>query len=753
MNLFFNAKRQGGIVKFLLSILLLLALLGAAAASVGLTFFLREVSSQLPTTEEILSKQPSQATTILDRNGRVIAKLYEEDRTIVPLDRVSPWFIKAVLAAEDSEFYEHQGLSPSSIVRAMLVDLLHKKARQGGSTITQQLARNMFLSHEKKLSRKIKEAVLSLRLERVYTKDQILEMYVNTIYMGHGTYGIGSAAQVYFGKSPSDLTLSEASALAGLIAAPEYYSPIKNPSASKVRQRYVLNRMLELGWITAEQYKTAESAPLHLKGRRSSSSFQQEAPYFVSYILFKNLLPTYGTATIYRGGLTIQTTLDLDIQRSAERAFAKLRTEGALIALNPDTGEILAMVGGHNFEKSKFNRAVQAFRQPGSAFKPIVYTAAMENGYRPVDHLLDAPLSFPNGWAPKNYDGSYDGEVSIIDALARSLNTPAVRLAQVVGIKTIKDTARAMGITSPYLPDDLSIALGSTSVTPLEMASAFSCFANGGYRITPFAIKEIRTPSGEVLEKNGPQLERAISPESALEMRTLLEQVVLWGTGRSASVPGYQVFGKTGTTNDWGDAWFVGGVPGLVATVYAGNDNHKSLGPKATGGKVAAPIWKEFVQGVVRARKLPQRFQVPSGVNVEFVKLCKKTGFLASPSCPSAYLAIKSGQSPTAQCPLHGGSLSAANSDPNAPQLLLSPTDDDYTASRYAMRYGTPPATPATSSIGPNPAPVPTKVQKPQTTTAPAPNPSFNPYKVDPSPSNEVEKKYENLLKKYNISD
>ncbi|WP_416340850.1 transglycosylase domain-containing protein [Thermanaerovibrio acidaminovorans] len=746
--------RPGGVIKTLLSILLLTLLLTAAAASVGLTMFLKEVSADLPTTEEILSKQPSQATSILDRNGKLIAKLFQEDRTIVPLEKVSPWFIKSVLAAEDSDFYEHQGVSPTAILRAVLVDLIHRGARQGGSTITQQLSRNMFLSHEKRLSRKIKEAVLSLRLERVYTKDQILEMYVNTIYMGHGTYGIGSASQFYFGKSPSDLTLAEASTLAGLIAAPEYYSPIKNPTASKTRQRYVLGRMLELGWITAEQHREALSDHLSLKGKARRSRISSEAPYFVAYILFKNLLPTYGTDRVYRGGLTVHTTLDLDVQRAAERAFSKLKYEGALVALDPDTGEILAMVGGHDFERSKFNRVVQAFRQPGSAFKPIVYAAALESGYRGVDHLLDAPLNFPNGWSPKNYDGGYDGEVSMVDAVVRSLNTPVVRLAQIIGVKSVIDTARSMGITSPHLPNDLSIALGSTSVTPLEMAASFATFANGGYRISPFAIREVRTPAGDVLERNGPQLERGISPETAIEMRTLLEQVTIFGTGRPAAVPGYQTFGKTGTTNDWGDAWFVGGIPGLVAVVYAGNDDHRSLGAKATGGRIAAPVWRDFIEGVLKVRKLPQRFQIPSDVNVEFVRVCVKTGFLTAPGCKGAYIALKSGEAPTAQCPLHGGGVAAARSDPNGPQLILSPMDDDTTVGRYAMRYGAAQEQPRQGTSTEAPASPLSKPQKPAAAPpAPAPNPSFNPYRADPSPSNEVEKKYQQLLKKYNIDD
>lgn len=752
--------------------LLVISLVGAALGSVALTLFIQQASKTLPTPEEMLRHRPNLATTLYDRKGQVIARLFQENRTWVPLQQISPWMIKATLAAEDDSFYQHGGVRLTSILRAFWVDVSHQGTRQGGSTITQQLARNLFLSQEKTFQRKIKEAVLALRLEKVFTKDQILELYLNTIYFGHGAYGIGAAAQTYFGKPASKLSLSEASMLAGLIAAPEYYTPLRNPEKGMERQHYVLTRMSELGWIDEGTAEEAMRTPLtYRKGQISTLSFK-EAPYFVSYLLFKNLLPNYGADTVYRGGLRIDTTIDLDLQREAEKAIQKLPSEGAILALDPDTGEILAMVGGKDFETSKFNRAIQAFRQPGSAYKPIIYAAALCNGYRPVDHVLDAPITFSNGWAPQNYENKFNGEVTFIEALAHSYNTAAVRIAQVVGVGPIIDTSRRLGITTPYLPNDLSIALGSTSLTPLELGVAYCAFANNGYRVTPFGIRQISTPSGEVLEENGPVLANAIPPEVAVTMRSMLRQVVLWGTGRQAAVPGYDVFGKTGTTDDFSDAWFVGGVPGLVVVVYAGHDNHRPLGQNASGGVIAAPVWRAFVSKAVSILHLQPHFAIPPNINIEEVRVCRKTGFLATSSCPAAEIDIPAGTAPTASCPWHGGNGLLAKEDPNAPHLILSPNDEGG-AWQYDMK---PPQPAASGSSGGKPqqgtgASQPSvvgssskpalegqtfvAVKKPAANSSlqPAPTPNANPYKRDPSPATDVEKKYQELLKKYGISN
>ncbi|MDO9544905.1 MAG: PBP1A family penicillin-binding protein [Synergistaceae bacterium] len=748
-----QGKKKKSLINKIFSHIALFTAICAALLAVILAVFLKDMSQSLPTTEEILAHEPSLATIVYDRNEKVITRLFQENRNWVKLDVVSPWMVKAILAAEDDRFYDHSGIRPVSIFRAVLVDIFHRGARQGGSTITQQLARNLFLTKEKTIVRKAKEAILALRLERIYTKEQLLEMYLNTIYMGHGAYGIDSASKKYFGKAPGKLSITESAVLAGLVAAPETYSPFRNPSRSKTRKDYVLKRMLDLDWISKSDYDTSvNDVPKLVKREANRSNLSlKDSPHFVSYILFNKLLPNYGTEMVYRGGLKVHTTIDLDLQKKAEDLVSKMKYEGALVALDPNTGEILALVGGRDFDASKFNRATQAFRQPGSAFKPIVYATALENGYRAVDHLLDAPLIFPNGWKPGNYGSKYDGEVTLMDALARSINTVAVRLAQIDGVSRVVEMARRMGISTPHLPEDLSLALGTASVTPLEMCVAYSTFANNGYKIEPYGIKEIKGKSGESIEQNGPKLTNAISVTTAVTTRSMLEQVAMWGTGAKARIDGHQTFGKTGTTNDWTDAWFAGGIPGLVVVVYVGNDNHTPLGGKTTGTIAAVPVWKEFVSFAVKKLKLPADFVVPPDAGVESVRVCKKTGFLAAPGCPATNILLPAGHAPSSQCPWHGGSLSAARADENAPQLILAPIDDEMTHYRYAMK-GLPQqeSTEEESSV-PSPE-IPIAIKKTiDTEHAKVPNKTPDPYKKDTSEAINMEAKYQELLKRYNI--
>ena len=732
----------------------LVAAISAAVLAVFFVFFLKDISRSLPSNEEILGHEPSLTTTVYDRNDKVITRLFQENRNWVKLDAVSPWMVKAILAAEDDSFYDHSGIRPISIIRASIIDVFHRGAKQGGSTITQQLARNLFLTKEKTIVRKAKEAILALRLERIYTKDQILEMYLNTIYMGHGAYGIDSAAKKYFGKAPGQLSITESSVLAGLVAAPETYSPFRNPSSSKTRRNYVLKRMLDLDWISKSDYDNSINGGTKLIKREAnkSSLSLKDAPYFVSYILFNQLLPNYGTDKVYRGGMRVYTTIDIDLQKKAEELVSKMKHEGALIALDPNTGEILALVGGRDFDSSKFNRATQAFRQPGSAFKPIVYATALENGYRAVDHLLDAPLLFSNGWKPGNYGGKYDGEVTLMDALSRSINTVAVRLAQIDGVGRVVDMARRVGITTPHLPEDLSLALGTASVTPIEMCVAYSAFANNGYKIEPYGIKEIKGRSGESVEQNGPKMTNAMSLTTAITTRSMLEQVTLWGTGAKAKIEGYQTFGKTGTTNDWTDAWFAGGIPGLVVVVYVGNDNHTPLGGKTTGTIAAVPVWKEFVSFAVKKLKLPQTFILPPDAGVESIRVCKKTGFLAASGCPATNILVPSGHAPSSQCPWHGGSLSSARADENSPQLILAPVDDEMTRYKYAMRINPQAENPEETSAPIIDTPIETKktVDKEQTK---APDINASPYKEGTSEAVAMEAKYQELLKRYKITE
>ena len=744
-------KKPFSIIKGIFIALIFLLLASAALVSVLGIIMLQDITQDLPDLDKD-TPQPSLTSVVYDRKGRVIARLFEENRTWLNLDQMSPWATKAVLAAEDSEFYEHRGIRLTAILRALMIDISERRARHGGSTITQQVARMLFLSRERTLQRKASEAIIAMRMERKYTKDQILELYMNMAYFGHGAYGIGAASQVYFGKSASQLTLPEASMLAGVLPAPNLYTPVRHPEKASVRHDYVLTRMVDTGMITQGEKEQALGAKLSyvMKNETAKATFvMKDAPYFVSHILFKYLLPKYGRDTIYRGGLRIHTTIDLDVQEQAEKVISKMKHEGALVALDPETGEILALVGGRDFEKSKFNRAVQAYRQPGSSFKPIVYAAAMENGYRPVDHVIDAPLKFPNGWSPKNSDLKFSGEITLLDALSRSVNTIAVRLAQIVGVSAVREQAKMMGITTPYLPEDLSLALGSASLSPLEMAVAFSNFANNGYRVEPYGIKEILDNTGHPLEQNGASLTRAMSPEVAVEIRSMLMQAVSWGTGTRAAIPDYQTFGKTGTTNDFTDAWFIGGVPGLVTVVYIGNDNHKTLG-RAFGGTVAAPVWKEFVQQAVKTLNTPKTFTIPPGTGVEAVRVCRKTGFLASGGCSAAEILMPIGQAPAAKCPWHGGDAMAARNDPNAPQLVLAPIDDDVTMGEYQL------ASPwSTDSYPEEGGESGLLVKQPKTgePAADAPkDPNEQPYRNDPTPAVEVEKRFQELLKQYNIT-
>ena len=745
-------RREGSaIIKGFFMFILFLLLCFAAFASVIGVIVLQEINKDLP--DPKYAPTPSLTSVVYDRKGRVIARLFEENRTWVDLNKISPWTVKAILAAEDSEFYDHQGIRLQAIFRALFLDFQMGKARHGGSTITQQLARTIFLTRERTLQRKVSEAIIAIRMEKAFTKDQILEMYLNMAYFGHGAYGVAAAAQTYFGKAPSDLSLSESSMIAGVLPAPNSYTPIRHIDKAKTRQNYVLSRMVELGMISENEKDQAYNTELHYinKNKPNRATFiMKDAPYFVSHILFKYLLPKYGKDLVYRGGLKIHTTIDLDLQEQAEIILSKMKYEGALVALDPNTGEILALVGGRDFNKSKFNRATQAYRQPGSAFKPIVYATALENGERPVDHILDAPLSFPNGWSPQNSDGKYRGEITLTEALALSVNTAAIRLAQITGVGAVAEKAKSMGITTPYLPENLSLALGSCSLTPLEMGAAFCVFANNGYRVEPFGVREILNSKGESIEQTGPTLTNALAPETAVTIRSMLMQAVSWGTGTRAKLDGYQTFGKTGTSNEWIDAWFVGGAPDIVAVVYVGNDNHKSLGRVfgGFGGTVAAPVWKEFMQKAVKILGTPSSFVIPSGIGVEEVTICRKTGFRAAPGCPSANIMLPIGQSPEAICPWHGGSVTAARNDANAPQLILAPNDENIKARYQIQRAQSPGSTEKTET--------PDLELRDKTTEsvkeAPLPIPNEQPYKNDPAPASEIEKRYQELLKQYNIN-
>lgn len=731
-------KKKSSWMKQIFLLILTMMLLAIAGIVVAGTMFVMKVSSDLPTSEEMMTYRINLPSIIYDRNNVVIAKLFTENRNPLELKNISPWLVKAVLAAEDSDFYSHRGISITGIARALWVDIMQKfhggGGLQGGSTITQQLARNLFLSHERSIVRKVKEIIIAFRLEEIYSKDKILEMYLNTIYFGRGAWGIDTAAHTYFGKNASDLTVSEASILAGIIPAPNRYNPLTNLVSAKERQNYVLGRMGTLGWLDSAQIERTKKEELVFKHTPNKVEEFIRGHYFVSQVLFGELLPKYGAEKVYGGGMEIFTTVDIRLQEKAQEIMSAQKYQGALAAIEPSTGEVMALIGGKDYKQSKFNRATQAYRQPGSSFKPFIYGAAIDNGLRPSDHFIDDKLEFKSGkttWRPGNYDGKFHGEVTMLYALTKSLNTVPVRCIAYMGPEAAVDFARKTGMTSPYLPKDLSLALGSASVTPMEMALAFSVFANSGKRVEkPVMIREVRSWTGEVLEKNEYNFVQAISPETSWTILSMLFDAVTSGTGGRAKIPKVQVFGKTGTTNDFIDAWFIGGIPGLVASVYIGRDDNKTIGRGMTGGVVSAPPWKEFMAFASATLGLKPQFDPPSAsVNVSQVAVCRTTGFLSTGGCPSVSLYLKKGTAPTTKCPVHGGDGSYA--DAKAPRLIKIAQDGDFI-----------------SQYGEND----THLEVPFEPVQPKPLQDINqPPPVVTPPINSLEDKYQKLLKDYGI--
>jgi len=664
-------------------------ILTIALTTIACSIFIIHIAAKLPSIEEIKTHKINIPSIIYDRNNEIIAKLFTENRSIVELREISPWMIRAILAAEDANFHSHNGISIQGIARAILHNVQQKLygtgTIQGGSTITQQLARNLFLSQERSYLRKIKEMIISFRLESIYSKDQILEMYMNTIYFGRGAWGVDTASRTYFGKAASELNAAESAMLAGLIPAPNRYNPIDNITISKNRQSYVLNRMSSLGLISASRVQEAKSEELTFRHIPNIVHEYNRAPYFISWILFSELLPKYGAEKVYGGGLEIFTTVDVRLQDKAQEIIANLENQGAIAVIQPGTCEVLALVGGKDFNESKFNRATQAYRQPGSSFKPFVYGAAIDKGIRPSDHFMDGELRFRTGeneWVPTNYDGKYHGEVTMLYALTKSLNTVSVRCIAHIGTKTVLDFARNAGITTQHLPDDMTLALGSANLTPLEMAFAYSAFANSGKRSEkPIFIREVRSLKGDILEVNKPKTIQAIAPETSWTILSMLFDTITAGSGAQAKIPDVQVFGKTGTTNNFVDAWFIGGVPGLVASVYIGNDDNETLGGGMAAGTIAVPPWKEFMAFAIPTLGLNPKFDIPTAdMNVSSAGICRTSGFLSASGCPTVPLYLKMGTAPTTRCPKHGGTGSV--SDTKAPILIKISQDDTIKRTR-----------------------------------------------------------------------
>src|SRR5262245_9356804 len=676
------------------------------------------ITSDLPSINAAVEYQPPVTTQILADDGTVIGEFYSQKRYVVPFDRIPQHVRQAFIAAEDDAFYRHRGVDVTGIVRAGFNNIVAGGKVQGGSTITQQVVKSVLLSPQKSYERKLKEIILSLRLEQELSKDDILALYLNHIYLGSGTYGVAAASREYFGKDISEVSIAEAAMMAGLPQAPSRYSPYTHWPEAKARQRYVLSRMFEVGFIDRATRDAALNEPMSLASRKGSF---QAAPYFVEHVR-RVLEDRYGRTVLYELGMQVHTTVNLRLQDAAEKAlrqgieelaerlngfrdgfrnmepeereaylrlqaqaFKDVETpdpafsyeglvtavrgnsarvqvgpftgdlafradarqkppklqlndlirvrvideegpvrfeydpsptiEGAIVAIDQRPGVVKAMVGGYDFDRSHFNRVTQARRQPGSAFKPLVYAAAFDRNFTPATVIVDEPISFvDNGriWAPQNFEERFFGPTSLRTALTNSRNVVTVKLAERMGIKYLINYLPRFGIPGP-LPRNLSIALGTTEVTPLELADAFCTFANNGMRPAPIFITQVTDQQCQVLEETPPALAPAIPATTAYQITTILQDVVDRGTGKRAQGLDQPTAGKTGTTNDLGDAWFVGYTPQLLAAVWIGFDNKRPIGKKETGGKVAAPIWKAFMEKALEG--VPRGdFVVPDGL-------------------------------------------------------------------------------------------------------------------------------------------
>jgi len=605
--------------------LLLCFLLGAGVGLVLLAKF-----GTFPAFESVQEYQPSVSSKIFDRYNQVIGEIYLEKRTLAPYLKIPPQVVIAFVAAEDANFFQHRGVDFTAIARAAVKDLLGGSFAQGGSTITQQTVKNLFLTREKSIRRKLKELILAYRMERNMSKEEILYLYLNQIYLGEGAYGVEAASRTYFGKGVENLGLAEGAMLAGLPKAPSRYSPRTHPDLAKARQRYVLRRMVEAGFLPQMEADRAYAEKVVLA---PPSTFQSKAAYFLEQVRIY-MTEKYGTESLYQDGLRIYTTIDTRMQETAHDVLLEgIRAteeknkyeglQGAVLALDPHSGAVLAMVGGTDFAQSQFNRALQARRQPGSAFKPIIYAAALSSGKTLVSMTDDSPVEFERGeeelWKPRNYDGTFLGPIPLIEALAKSRNLATIRLLNEVGVESALRTAKALGIASP-IERNLSIALGSSGVTPLEMCTAYAAFANQGMRPTPFFVREVRDARGTILERTTPSAEQAIPPDTAYLMVRIMQEVIESGTGRAARGLGHHLAGKTGTTNENTDAWFIGYSPDLVAGVWVGFDTPAPLGDRQSAAVVALPIWARFMGRVLPL--FPNRnFPVPSGITFSRVDL------------------------------------------------------------------------------------------------------------------------------------
>ncbi|HYS42812.1 MAG TPA: PBP1A family penicillin-binding protein [Geobacteraceae bacterium] len=762
-------------------ILLKTAMFGAGIAVLALAGYFFYLMATLPKVDRLADYKPPIVSQVIGEDGSLVGEFYLERRTVVPVAKVPKKLIQAFVAAEDANFYQHSGIDYLGVLRAAVKNLISLRKKEGASTITQQVAKSMLLTPEKKFSRKLKEAILATRMEKRLSKDEILYIYLNQIYLGAGAYGVQLAAETYFAKDVDQLNLAEMAILAGLPKAPNSYSPIKHLDKARERQAYVLERMVKEGYISQSEADHAKSLPIFIRSRKKVNSDQ--SAYFLEQVRIQ-LEEKYGEDQLYKGGMKIYTTMNAEMQKAAYEGVvnglkaldkrqgfrgplqyldkdkvdefckrveegvdaASLRqgatyqgvvtamnpakgdltvrvgdrtgtlgrknmawagkpnlveaygkpegskgrtialgsvievsvvtpdvnkagavfaldqepeAQGALFAMDPKTGAVRAMVGGYDFKKSQFNRAMQAKRNPGSAFKPIIYAAAIDKGMTPASIFDDSPVEYDSGkeksWKPKNYDNIYRGPVTMRGALTNSINVVSVKILEQIGVAYAIDYAKKLGITA-QLANNLTLALGSSSLTPMELTSAYAVFASGGYRVTPYFITKVVDGDGKVLEEITPPViptfaqassagkkgeeavgkgpdgsspltpVQVISPETSYVMTNLMESVVTSGTGQRAKALGRPVAGKTGTTNDMKDAWFVGYVPQLVAGVWVGYDQERSLGSGGSGGQAAAPIWTDFMQ---RSLAVIPAQSFPPPANVTFALINPRTGRLA----------------------------------------------------------------------------------------------------------------------------
>jgi penicillin-binding protein 1A len=725
------------------SIVFFLCVILAAAAGSLLSALYNQYWVELPPIGQLLKYRPAAATRVYSDDGSLAGAFYLERRYLTSLQEIPPVVRHAFVAAEDADFYSHHGIDLISIARAMVANLKAGSVVQGGSTITQQVVKALALSPERSYRRKLREVMLSIRLERRLSKEEILALYLNQIYLGDGNYGIGAAARSYFGKEPQQLGIAEAALLAGLPQAPSRYSPTRNRQGALARQRYVLGRMRAEGFITAGDYHRALGGELQILPRSHHSS--KPGAYYTAEVR-RYLDEHFGRQAIYRQGFRVHTGMNMEMQRLAEQALrrgvelvdrklgylgpvqnldrgqalafiekervgssaeirdqqrrqaiivrsdpglivvqsgadtieinvarlpwhhsvdasdrrfhfgdiveieltntkggpgAKIvqtpRLQAALVAIEPGSGKVKALVGGFDFADSQFNRATQARRQPGSAFKPLVYAAALDNGYTPASIVLDAPIQYVDYgevWEPQNYSRRYYGPTTLRRALEKSRNVVTVRVVQDLGVDTVVDYLSRFGFAA-NIGRNLSVGLGTSETSLLELTSAYSVFANGGKLTTPIFITRIENADGQMVEKFTAQTTRIMSEQTAYLITSMLEGVVQYGTGRSVRSINRPVAGKTGTTNDQRDAWFIGFTPGLVVGVWVGYDDELTLGPAGTGGRVAAPIWLDFMKATHTDTTISD-FALPDGITCTHVN--RKTGLRARNVGPDAYL-------------------------------------------------------------------------------------------------------------------